>query len=418
MMEWKDALDSAESTHLIPSQGGLLQSIRKIHVDERDQSLPEGYGELSFFLSGCYMDAGEFDLARKCLLLCWASLKSAIGEDCTEVASTSFVHLVRECISLLEEDPSEDESCHHSRELIQVTLDTRTAKLPWVSPWQRPGYIHPEVKTKPIYARSEHPNWCSVLESHWEDVRSELENLLPSTRCLNPSSWPLVGSGTHRGGGGSHDGHVVNKNGDWREIVLVAAEGSRPDLAPKTSQLLEEHAHDAVSLARQGGGEIILSVMAPGTHVKSHCGGTNCRLTAHLGLIVPPDGKCRIRVADEWTSWEEGKVLVFDDSFEHEVVNESSTIRVVLLMRFWHTSLKATDREQCLERAMTEKSNDTLRRYNPPLPGFEGSLAIRERAMENSRCRNCHQHGFQSLEVDVSRRTLRCICGAMVSDYS
>jgi aspartyl/asparaginyl beta-hydroxylase (cupin superfamily) len=57
-----------------------------------------------------------------------------------------------------------------------------------------------------------------------------------------------------------------------------------------------------------------------------------------LGLIVPPEssGKCEIRVADEWRRWEAGKAIVFDDSFEHEVVNYTNLPRMILLIRFWH----------------------------------------------------------------------------------
>eukprot|EP00971_Amphidinium_carterae_P124318 2462779-Amphidinium_carterae.1 len=38
-------------------------------------------------------------------------------------------------------------------------------------------------------------------------------------------------------------------------------------------------------------------------------------------------------------SWKEGEVLVFDDSFEHEVVNNTDAARAVLLLRFfqWDT---------------------------------------------------------------------------------
>ena len=37
--------------------------------------------------------------------------------------------------------------------------------------------------------------------------------------------------------------------------------------------------------------------------------------------------------------WEEGKVLVFDDSFEHEAWNDSEAPRVVLIFDIWHPDL-------------------------------------------------------------------------------
>ena len=43
--------------------------------------------------------------------------------------------------------------------------------------------------------------------------------------------------------------------------------------------------------------QIKYSLMKPGVHVWPHCGPTNCRIRAHLGLVIP-DGP-KIRVADE-----------------------------------------------------------------------------------------------------------------------
>ena len=65
-----------------------------------------------------------------------------------------------------------------------------------------------------------------------------------------------------------------------------------------------------------------------------HCGPTNARLTAHLGLVVPKG--LTIRAAEETRGWEEGKCLVFDDSFEHEVKHEGDSERIVLMINFFH----------------------------------------------------------------------------------
>jgi hypothetical protein len=43
---------------------------------------------------------------------------------------------------------------------------------------------------------------------------------------------------------------------------------------------------------------------------------------------------CRIRVGDDYQSWEEGKGMVFDDTFNHEVWNDSDHQRVVLFVDF------------------------------------------------------------------------------------
>lgn len=78
--------------------------------------------------------------------------------------------------------------------------------------------------------------------------------------------------------------------------------------------------------------------LGPGSVVATHCGSTNLRLRAHLGLTVPPSG-ATLRVAGEERRWSEGGLLVFDDSFEHEARNESETGRVVLCVDVWHPQL-------------------------------------------------------------------------------
>jgi aspartate beta-hydroxylase len=52
------------------------------------------------------------------------------------------------------------------------------------------------------------------------------------------------------------------------------------------------------------------------------------RLTVHLGLRVPRG--CSLRVAEETRAWEEGKCLVFDDSFEHEVGWFNRSILIII----------------------------------------------------------------------------------------
>lgn len=74
------------------------------------------------------------------------------------------------------------------------------------------------------------------------------------------------------------------------------------------------------------------SILAPGTHIPAHRGVTKGILTCHLGLIVPTDGDVRMRVADRIVRWAEGETLVFDDTYDHEVWNETRHTRVVLLI--------------------------------------------------------------------------------------
>jgi len=68
----------------------------------------------------------------------------------------------------------------------------------------------------------------------------------------------------------------------------------------------------------------------------------NTRLICHLPLIVPPD--CRLRVGNEVRLVEAGKMLIFDDSIEHEAWNDSDETRVILLFEIWRPELDAGER--------------------------------------------------------------------------
>src|SRR4051812_49362080 len=72
------------------------------------------------------------------------------------------------------------------------------------------------------------------------------------------------------------------------------------------------------------------SFMKPHTHIMPHKGYTRMVLRCHLPLIVPDVEKCSLRVGDETRHWEEGKLMIFDDSFEHEAKNTTDKDRVVL----------------------------------------------------------------------------------------
>ena len=81
------------------------------------------------------------------------------------------------------------------------------------------------------------------------------------------------------------------------------------------------------------------SILDEGTHIKPHCGPSNHKWRFHLGVIVPDNGSTSIRVGDPLADgarrpWEEGKVLLFDDSYEHEVFHDGlgQGPRVVLIV--------------------------------------------------------------------------------------
>ncbi|MGN6620159.1 MAG: aspartyl/asparaginyl beta-hydroxylase domain-containing protein, partial [Sphingomonas sp.] len=78
----------------------------------------------------------------------------------------------------------------------------------------------------------------------------------------------------------------------------------------------------------------VFSILAPGAHIPDHRGVSKGLITCHLGLVVPRDGDVRMRVDDRVVRWSEGETLVFDDTYNHAIWNETSGTCVVLLIQF------------------------------------------------------------------------------------
>jgi len=74
------------------------------------------------------------------------------------------------------------------------------------------------------------------------------------------------------------------------------------------------------------------SILEGGKSVPAHRGPYLGYLRYHLALRVPTEDPPSIRVKDQWYTWREGEGLLFDDSWQHEVVNEAREDRVVLIV--------------------------------------------------------------------------------------
>lgn len=86
------------------------------------------------------------------------------------------------------------------------------------------------------------------------------------------------------------------------------------------------------------------SALAPNTNVTPHHGPTNKKLRIQLPLVVPTDehgtSMSHLIVAGISIPLQEGKCIIFDDSFEHSARNDHpSKPRVILIFDIWHPDL-------------------------------------------------------------------------------
>ncbi|XP_078136333.1 LOW QUALITY PROTEIN: aspartyl/asparaginyl beta-hydroxylase-like [Sander vitreus] len=198
----------------------------------------------------------------------------------------------------------------------------------FASVWQRSLYNVDGLKAQPWWTPKEtgYTDLVKTLERNWKTIRDEaLAVMDQNTGLFIPEEENL------------------REKGEWGQYTLWQ-QGKKAGTAcqgvPKTCSLLERYS-EATGCKR---GQIKFSVMHPGTHVWPHTGPTNCRLRMHLGLVVPKQG-CRIRCTDQTREWEEGKVLIFDDSFEHEVWQDADRYRLIFIVDVWHPELTAYQRQ-------------------------------------------------------------------------
>ena len=157
--------------------------------------------------------------------------------------------------------------------------------------------------------------WIPYLENNAPAIRAEAERLLrdrmsvPSIRDVSP------------------DHHKIAVDDKWRSFFLWGyGIKIEPNCArcPETARILENI---------PGLLTAFYSVMLAGAHVPRHTGPTKAILTAHLGLIVPSEReKCHMQVGAKNMIWQDGRIFVFDDMFPHEVWNDTSEDRIILLL--------------------------------------------------------------------------------------
>lgn len=157
--------------------------------------------------------------------------------------------------------------------------------------------------------------WAAPLKANWETIRDEALAV-----AHNPDAVPALNSI-------SPDHARIAADSNWRSFFLIGY-GARIEAniarCPQTTALLER-----IPGLNSG----FFSILKPGTHIPRHRGVTKALLTCHLGLVVPR-GPLRMEVEDRVVGWGAGEMLIFDDTYPHEVWNDTSGTRIVLLVQF------------------------------------------------------------------------------------
>lgn len=159
--------------------------------------------------------------------------------------------------------------------------------------------------------------WTREVERQWRTIRRELDSLLARRHEL-PNVQDLA-----------VDAAAIAPPSGWKVFVLLAY-GIRSQanigLCPETWRIVRRI---------PGLKTAMFSVFEPGIRLPPHRGPYNGVLRLHLALLVPePRAKQGIRIGSELRTWQEGRLLIFDDAYEHEAWNETDHPRVVLFVDF------------------------------------------------------------------------------------
>ena len=200
---------------------------------------------------------------------------------------------------------------------------------------QQPSVLYlPYLPQRQFFEREEF-EWVEGLEAATGSIREELERLLDE----NAPFHPYVEAEANRprlNFAGLLDDASWSAFYLWKDGALVGENAAR---CPKTMDALGK-----VPLSNIGSRtpSVLFSMLRPGAHIPPHHGMLNSRLICHLPLIVPEG--CWLRVGNETRTVEAGKMMIFDDSIEHEAKNESDEVRIILLFDIWRPELNEAER--------------------------------------------------------------------------
>lgn len=172
------------------------------------------------------------------------------------------------------------------------------------------------VGNHPVFDNSSF-SWPALLEANWPAIRKELDEVMRYSEAL-PNIQDI-----------QQEQNVITTDNKWKTFFLYGF-GTRSEQncakCPETAKVLEQI---------PGLLTAFFSILHPKKHIPAHNGLFKGIIRTHLALIIPnnnQNGECRMQINGKDYYWKEGKVLVFDDTYLHEVWNDSDSIRVVLLI--------------------------------------------------------------------------------------
>ena len=170
------------------------------------------------------------------------------------------------------------------------------------------------VGTSPFLPPEKFP-WIPALEAEWKAIRAELDQVMTYRDDL-PNFQDI-----------QSDQATLTDDDRWKTYFFYGY-GFKSDRncarCPATTAAVERI---------PGMTTAFFSILSPHKHIDEHRGPYKGVLRYHLALAVPePESACGIKVGGEVAHWQEGKSLVFDDTYQHQAWNDTDGYRTILFV--------------------------------------------------------------------------------------
>lgn len=122
----------------------------------------------------------------------------------------------------------------------------------------------------------------------------------------------------------------LNQNKKWKSLIIYGYtffNQNKIEYFPETTRLIKKNVNN-ITLA-------MFSTTEAGMHIPPHHGNNYGVLRAQLGIDISEPEKCFLRVENTKIFLKEKEIVIFDDTFEHELKNESDVNRTVLIIDFY-----------------------------------------------------------------------------------
>ena len=177
-------------------------------------------------------------------------------------------------------------------------------------PFNIPAYLFSKVPTSPIVSTDHFPE-LSAIEDNWEVIRDEALQLYEKG-YIDVNEEDLPGSSFY-------------KNGRWTSFYLKIYGNKIPSayqLAPKTMALIEQVPSMRMAL---------FACLNPGKKLNNHHDPFAFTLRYSMALSTPNKKACGLMVNGDHHPWQDGKSILFDETYFHSAYNHADTPRIILM---------------------------------------------------------------------------------------